>query len=260
MISAIEAALGLSATAVLIVLLGALVAGFTTGIAGFGTGLVASGLWFHALPAHMVPPLVVLASVAAQIVGLLAVHASFRWRAAAPMLMGGVMGVPLGVATLAAASPAAIRGSIAVFLVLYALLQLLQRQPRYVGHRVGRWADAAVGGAGGFLGGFAGLSGPLPLVWLQLRGGSSDAQRAIYQPFNLVVLALAGVTMGIGGQLTPAVLVIAAVCLPVTLLGAWIGTRLYAQISQQAFRRTVLALLLASGVTLLVQSALAWVR
>ena len=34
----------------LIVLLGALLAGFTTGFAGFGTGLVASGLWFHALP------------------------------------------------------------------------------------------------------------------------------------------------------------------------------------------------------------------
>jgi uncharacterized membrane protein YfcA len=49
-----------------IVLLGALAARFTTGFAGFGTGLVASGLWFHPLPASMVPPLVALASVAAQ--------------------------------------------------------------------------------------------------------------------------------------------------------------------------------------------------
>ena len=38
------------------VLIGALLAGFTTGFAGFGTGLVAAGLWFHALPAEMVPP------------------------------------------------------------------------------------------------------------------------------------------------------------------------------------------------------------
>ena len=40
------------------VLIGALLAGFTTGFAGFGTGLVAAGLWFHALPTEMVPPLV----------------------------------------------------------------------------------------------------------------------------------------------------------------------------------------------------------
>ena len=38
----------------------------------------------------------------------------------------------------------------------------------------------------GFTTGFAGfgLSGPLPLIWLQLRGETSDRQRAIYQPFN----------------------------------------------------------------------------
>jgi hypothetical protein len=39
-----------------VVLLGALVAGFTTGLAGFGTALVASGFWLHALPAAVVPP------------------------------------------------------------------------------------------------------------------------------------------------------------------------------------------------------------
>lgn len=245
------------AATIALVLLGALIAGFTTGFAGFGTGLVASGLWFHALPAHMVPPLVVLASVAAQIVGLVAVRASFRWQAAAPLLIGGVLGVPLGVAALAAASPGAIRTSIAAFLIFYALFQLLQQRPPSLGRGVGRWADIAVGAAGGFLGGFAGLSGPLPLIWLQLRGGGSDAQRATYQPFNLVVLALAGVTMALGGQMGSAVVTVALLCLPVTLFGAALGARTYARISQQAFRRLMLALLLLSGVTLLAQAALA---
>jgi uncharacterized membrane protein YfcA len=60
-----------------IVIVGALVAGFTTGFAGFWTGLVASGLWFHALPAAMVPPLIALASVTAQIVGLITVRKAF---------------------------------------------------------------------------------------------------------------------------------------------------------------------------------------
>ena len=88
-----------------IVIVGALLAGFTTGFAGFGTGLVASGIWFHALPAAMVPPLVALASVAAQMVGLVTVRKAFDWSRAKPYLAGGVIGVPLGVAALAAASP-----------------------------------------------------------------------------------------------------------------------------------------------------------
>ena len=64
---------------VAIVVAGALVAGFTTGFAGFGTGLVASGFWFHVLPAAMVPPLVALASVAGQIVGVVTVRKAFDW-------------------------------------------------------------------------------------------------------------------------------------------------------------------------------------
>lgn len=37
-----------------VVIAGALVAGFLTGLAGFGTALVASGFWFYALPADRV--------------------------------------------------------------------------------------------------------------------------------------------------------------------------------------------------------------
>ncbi len=73
-----------------VVVVGALVAGFITGFAGFGTGLVASGLWFHALPAAIVPPLVALASVAAQLAGLITVRKAFDWSRAMPYLVSSV--------------------------------------------------------------------------------------------------------------------------------------------------------------------------
>ena len=111
-------------TALAIVLVGAFVAGFTTGFAGFGTGLVSSGLWFHVLPAPMVPPLVALASVAAQLVGLIAVRKAFDWRRAAPYLIGGLVGVPPGVWLLSHAPPTALRVAMGAFLVAYALSQL----------------------------------------------------------------------------------------------------------------------------------------
>jgi uncharacterized membrane protein YfcA len=117
----------------------------------------------------------------------------------------------------------------------------------------GKHAETIIGIGGGFLGGFAGLSGPLPLIWLQLRGGEPDRQRAIYQPFNLIVLTLASVGIHSAGITMP-MLSIACLCLPATLLGAWIGAHVYGGVSARTFQRLVLCLLLASGCILLVQA------
>ena len=237
-----------------IIVVGAIVGGFVTGLAGFGTALVASGLWFHALPATMVPPLVALSSVAAQIMGLITVRKAFEWSRASPYLVGGAIGVPLGIAALASASPLVLRTSVGAFLIVYAAYQLFGRRNCEIASWGGKCADSLIGVAGGFLGGFAGLSGPLPLIWLQLRGGKPDSQRAIYQPFNLIVLTLAGFGMAVSGQITMPTLWISFLCLPATLAGAWIGARLYVGVSARTFQRVVLCLLLTSGAILLGQA------
>lgn len=253
--SAVLASLGLDAVSLTLVIAGALIAGFTTGLAGFGTGLVASGLWLHALPAPMVPPLVALASVAAQSASLVTVRKAFDWQQAAPFLAGGIVGLPLGLWALASASPLVLRTSIGALLIAYSVWQLAPL-PRIELRRGGQAAESLVGIGGGFLGGFAGLSGPLPLIWLQLKGGSSDSQRAIYQPFNMVVLALASLGMWLSGKLGARLLSIAAICLPATLLAAWIGARVYVGLSPETFRRLVLCLLLGSGGILVGQALL----
>src|SRR5690606_17167726 len=165
-----------------------------------------------------------------------------------------VVGVPAGVALLRVASPELLKTTVGAFLVMYAAFQLGGAARFAIGQWGGRGADAAVGVGGGFLGGFSGLSGPLPLIWLQLRGGKSAGQRATYQPFNLVVLALAALGMGISGQIDSQVLLVSAAATPVTLLGAWTGVKAYAGVGEELFRRVVLCLLLASGAILLVQN------
>ena len=55
----------------------------------------------------------------------------------------------------------------------------------------GRPADAAVGFAGGILGGLAGLSGPLPTLWASVRGWTKDQRRGVFQIFNGTVLGAA---------------------------------------------------------------------
>ena len=69
----------------IIAILGALFAGFTSGFAGFGTALVASGVWLYVLPAPMVPPLTVILSVAGQIVSLATIRHAFAGAAPCPI-------------------------------------------------------------------------------------------------------------------------------------------------------------------------------
>ncbi|MEZ5843329.1 MAG: sulfite exporter TauE/SafE family protein [Hyphomicrobiaceae bacterium] len=244
----------LEPSALTFALAGALVAGFTTGFAGFGTGLVASGLWFHALPAAIVPLLVALSSVAAQLVGLATLRNTLAVRRALPMIAGGILGLPVGILALRAASPDVLRLTVGLFLVAYASLQLSGLSRSSIGNWGGRWADTAIGAAGGFLGGFCGLSRPVPIVWLQLRGGPVSDQRSVYQPFNLVILTFASAGMIAVGGVGREGLYIAALCLPATLLGAWLGARVYGLVSEAVFKRVVLALLLGSGLILVGQA------
>ncbi|MCB2055256.1 MAG: sulfite exporter TauE/SafE family protein [Geminicoccaceae bacterium] len=233
-----------------VLVIGAAVAGFVTGLAGFGTGLVASGFWFHALAAPMVPPLVTLTSVAGQLVGLVAVRKAFDWRRAIPYLAGGLIGVPFGLLALEAVSPDALRFSMGVFLVLYAASQLAGLSRLRLRRESSAVLDGTIGAGGGFMGGFAGLSGPLPLIWLQLQGGPADGQRAVYQPFNMLVLTAAGAGMALTGQMDRGVLLTAAICLPATVVGAIVGSRVYVGVDERRFRQVVLALLLVSGLML----------
>ena len=171
-----------------------------------------------------------------------------------PYLLGGVIGVPAGVFALSLAAPEVLRASVGAFLVSYAAFQLLQRGRIKTLVRRGPVRDGIVGGGGGFLGGFAGLSGPLPLIWLQLQGGSGAEQRAIYQPFNLLVLILASVGMAVGGQVDALTVKVAVLCLPGTVAGAWVGARAYRKVSDRLFKQVVLGLLMLSGAILVVQS------
>lgn len=240
-------------TSLIIVLTGAFAAGFVTGFAGFGTALVSSGFWFHALAAPLVPPLMVLSSVVAQLVSLLSVRPEFNWKRVLPFLVCGLIGLPFGILALVYASPDALRMTIGAFLVLYSVSQLLGLSDLRIEPREDFKQDGLVGLFGGFLGGFAGLSGLLPMIWLRLQGGKSESQWAIFQPYNLVILSMASIGMMIGGQVTMEVLKIAVLCMPLTFAGSFIGARIYKGVSEKLFSRVVLLLLLGSGTVLVGQ-------
>jgi len=236
-----------------IVVAGALAAGFVNGLSGTGYALVALGFWLQAMSPLTAAPLTALCGVAGHVQSLPRIWSGVRWRRLWPMLVAGIIGVPIGTLLLDHVRPNPLKAGVGVFLIAYSAWMALVRRPPIVTGG-GRLADAAVGFTGGVMGGMASLSGPAPAIWAQLRGFGKDEQRGVNQPFNMSVLFLALVSAGIAGFLDRTFLLWAAIAVPTTLVGARIGLALYRRIDDAQFRRIVLVLLTLSGVSLIATS------
>jgi uncharacterized membrane protein YfcA len=227
--------------------LGAAAAGFVQGLTGFAFALVSMAFWAWVLPPGIAAPLVVACSLLGQLVAGRRTWAGFRSPAVWPFLAGGLVGVPLGTwVILPRIDPAQFRLALGLFLVLWcpAMLFAARLPPLRWG---GRGADALAGWVGGLLGGIGGLSGPVPSLWVNLRHWNKDAQRALFQAFNTTMHTLSLAAMAAGGLVTTRAAMLFLLAAPCMVLPALAGARLYARISEVAFRRVVLALLWAAG-------------
>lgn len=236
-------------TVVLVILTGALLAGFVSGLAGFGTALVSLGLWLHVIDPFLAAPLAIACSVISHLLSFPSIRFGFRASRLWPFLVGGILGVPVGVVSLNYVAADSFRLVLGMFLTLYAAAMLLARGIP-VFDRGGAPANGVVGLAGGVLGGAAGLSGALPMIWCSLKGWDKAEQRAVYQPFNFTVLAWALAVQAQQGFVTAEVGKLVLVCLPATMIGVWLGVRAFGRVDNRQFRQIILWLLLASGLVL----------
>jgi uncharacterized protein len=239
----------MTTAALALLLFGALAGGFVSGLAGFGTALMALGIWLYALPPSLAVPLVLICSIVAQTSTLPSIWRSIDFGLVWPFVIGGIAGVPLGTLMIARADPQVFKLSFGVLLLVFPAALYFNRAP-VAPNFGGRAADSIVGFAGGILGGLAGLSGPIPILWANLRGWGKDERRGIFQTFNWTVLTASLCLQAGSGFVDAEVLTLALLAVPATLFGAWIGVRTYHGLSDQNFRDLVLGLLFLSGLGL----------
>ena len=236
-----------------IVVLGAVVAGFVQGLSGFAFGLVAMSFWAWVLDPKLAAALAVFGALTGQLVAAFSVRRGFDVRTLLPFILGGLAGIPLGVALLPALDMNWFKAFLGALLVLWCPTMLLSGSLPKVAAG-GSVADGIVGLAGGIMGGLGGFTGALPTLWCTLRGYERDVQRAIIQNFNLSMLL---VTMAIylgTGIVTRDMLPMFAIVAPAMLVPSFLGTRVYIGISDVRFRQIVLSLLTVSGAALLASS------
>jgi uncharacterized membrane protein YfcA len=218
-------------------------------VAGFAFGIVAAAVWLHFLsPAHATA-LIVGYGLIVQGISVWSLRRSLKLARLLPFLLGAVIGVPIGVELLHWTSPATLRISIGIVLILFSLYNLIR--PRLPG----KAADGVIGVLNGVIGGATGLAGIVVTIWCTLRGWPRDEQRTVFQPIGVGVFLLTGIWLGGTGLVDAETLRLFVIGLPLLLAGTWVGLRLYARLDEAGFRRAVLGLLLISGLGLVVRGS-----
>jgi uncharacterized membrane protein YfcA len=232
--------------------------GLVSGISGFAMGLVVSGIWLHIITPGQNALLIVLCGLVTQGSGIWRVRHAIAWRTVLPFIVGGAIGVALGTALLTMVDQITVRITMGVLLVLYALCGRLR--PSLGPVHGGPPTEVAVGIANGLIGGLTGLGGIAVTIWCQLRGGPKDSQRAIFQPVMFTTFLMTAISYAFANAYTLDAMKLYALALPALIVGLWCGLKLYGKLDDAAFRRVILVLLLAAGVSLIAPAMARWVR
>lgn len=238
----------------LVIIAGAVAAGFVQGLSGFGFGLVAMSFWAWTIDPRLAVAMAVFGALTGQVIAAVTVRRGFDLHRLAPFVLGGLLGIPLGMLLLPQVDVQVFKAFLGSLLAIWCPAMLFSARLPRITHG-GRVADALVGAGGGVMGALGGFTGVLPTLWCTLRGMDKDAQRAIVQNFNLAMLLVTFATyIATGIITTTATLPYLAIVAPAMLAPSLLGARLYIGISEATFRKVVLSLLTCTGVALLASS------
>ena len=220
------------------VFLAAIVRGFS----GFGFSLLSITAISLILPVAQIVPSIFLLEIAASINLIPGIWREIHWRSLIWLMVGYVIGLPVGGYALIHAPEAPAQIVLGIFVIGTSILMLrgfhLARTPAAP-------ASTATGAASGVLNGAFGIGGPPVVLFYFSTPGAAAIGRA-----SIIFFFLFTDLLGVGyfatqGIVTTQSFVQAAVWLPALLAGVWIGAHGFRRMDEAAFRRWVLVILIA---------------
>lgn len=237
------------AAAMVIVFLAAIVRGYS----GFGFSLLAiTALTLIFEPARVIPAIFML-EIAASIHMLPAIWREIHWRSIGFLLIGTLVGTPVGVYALANVPQAGMTMALAIFVLTATVLLwrgfALKSMPNAP-------ATAAVGTAAGMANGAFGIGGPPVILFYFASPAGHAAGRA-----SMIVYFMMTDIVGLGflareGLVTQESGLLALAFLPALAAGVWLGGRMFKTANPEHFRRIVLVILACLAVLTAVKAGL----
>ena len=220
------------------------------GATGFGFGLVAIALLGNLLSIKTASAVLALASLSMNALIFWRLRSHFRWEGMGPVLLGVVLGVPLGVLFLAQTEARILAPVLSGVLVLSAVYGLVPKLASRPWHPL--FLGLPLGVFSGALSGAFGTGGPPLVAFLASR----NLPRLRYSASLQVALGTSGVIrvaeLVRRGLLSRELALQSGLGVAFTLAGAWVGLRVLHGMSDRVTRRIVSALLLLLGLRYLV--------
>ena len=221
---------------------------------GFAFSAIAAAMILYYVPNGLeAVRIMMIASIGIQAYSVTGLSHAIRWSRCLPFMLGGIATLPIGIFLLLLLNVQACSYALAMglALVVYGLSMLLKR-PVSIRRGDNLAADALVGALGGITGPLAALPAIGVTIWCGMRGWDKLTQRAVYQPYILVMQALALCALSLVPQQPPFDPALLAYALP-GLAGAVIGLRIFHALSELQFQRIVNLALVASGIALVLR-------
>ncbi len=235
-------------TAAFLILVG--LGSFTQAFSGFALGLVVMG----AVTAFDIAPIPFTAGVISLVVVINATTALYghleeiEKRSLAPLLSGLVPGVAVGfflLSYLDANLPLLLRLLLGVFILAASVSMVFKPDPRL--RASGTLTHLAVGFGGGVFGGLFNTSGP-PIIYLLYRQPLGiPAIRATLLSIFWIAAAWRTTLLTLEDGYSVNMLILALLCLPITVLTAQLGRRLANRLPLRLMRRFAFLLLAVLG-------------
>ena len=225
-------------------------ASFVMGLAGFGIALIALAFLPYLMSASDAIILLTIYAALMSLAMLVQLRRDVEPRAIFDLIVGTIAGTPLGVWGLAALPTAALNRLIGLMLVVAFVLEARGLYPEKLEGR--RWGIGA-GVLAGAIGGAVGLPGPPTVLYAATQGWSARAVKANLQAFFVVNQGAILVGYWWAGLLTRQVWGLTLGFAAPAAVGAVAGALLFDRVDPRRFRQVIFALILLSGLVLLVR-------
>lgn len=217
-----------------------LAAGLMRGFAGFGSGMMLSPVFAILYgPAEAVLMIAVMeVVVSVQLVPK--ALPDVQWPFLGPLILAAVVGMPLGAWLLATTEPELITRIIAAIVLVFVIV--LAVGWRYQGPKR-LLPTLGVGGVSGALLTATSVGGPPVLLYILSGQDSARTNRANIILYFAIAEIITPVFLYLQGLFAMEVVIRALAICPAYMVGAWVGSRLFRESSEQVYRRVALIFL-----------------
>lgn len=222
-----------------------LFASFVQGFSGFGFALVSIPLLSILIDIKEAVPLAALCGFVINIFLIIELKNHIRLFELKNLLIGSVIGIPIGTYFLSEANPKLIKILLGLIILLFVFLSLT-RLIENKGINL-RWGYL-FGILSGLLGGAFNTNGPPVLIYFYLQGWDKLKQKASITGFFIVTSFIIVSTHAITGITTGDVMSRFFYSLPAVIAGIIVGTRMFKKISTEIFNKIVLYGLIIIGI------------